>query len=103
MKVLVNNAIQTLDYIVDGVNHAEEFAVGLDWSEEHNAYVADQETYDYWVEMIGLQQQVNTLAAELSEEHGLDVVEQALADVGDNADLEADLRGQLAALTELSI
>lgn len=65
-----------LDYIVDFVDGA------LDWDADAETYVCDQETYDWWSEVVADNQALNERIYQLVAEIGRDAVDAAIRSVG---------------------
>ena len=70
------------------------------WSEQDDAYICDQGTYDWWRKVIDDQQALNWRIAELRSEHGQEAVHNAIVDYMGYCDLEDEAATLNAALDD---
>ena len=99
MKIIIKETqkIETLsiidpktgvDYIADFVGNAGALIDGqFEWNEEFDAYICDQETYDWWEEVISDNQELDNRIHELAKVHGSEAVHNAICEAG-SIDLE---------------
>lgn len=89
MKVQIKETgkIETLRIVAqNGIEYTEDFcSTGSDqsdfkWDDENEAYLCDQEAFDFWVSHIAKTEKFEELRSEAQNEHGFDAVESVLAD-----------------------
>ena len=77
-----------VDYISDFVGNAGGFVDGqFVWDDEQDAYVCDQETFDWWDAVVRANQALDDRIHECVQEHGSEKVYEAIHDAG-SVDLE---------------
>lgn len=110
MKVIVNKQMKEL-YLEDwggiewtrdfighwGALHDGQFA----WSEEDNAYHADEETFAWWERIIRIEQDNTDRIKELTEKYGAERVGKVVEAAAVNNDLEDTVLSIQRALNEL--
>lgn len=77
-----------VDYIADFIGNTGALTDGqfvLD--EDSNAYICDQATFDWWLDVVTNNQAINERINTLSKEHGVEVVLDAVSEAG-GVDLE---------------
>lgn len=84
------------DYVQDFIGNYDALADGqFIWDEEAGAYQAEQDTFDWWSEVISAQNALAERIAELKKEQGSDEVEAVVA-----AASEVDLEDHAAAVNK---
>lgn len=73
------------------------------WSEEDNAYLADQETYDWWDRYITQYNRTCDEVQELASEFGIDesIIYDRIADMTNHHDYETHRRSALLAMHDI--
>lgn len=99
MKIIINETKQTkqlsiidpetgVDWIADFVGNTGALTDGqFVYSDEQDAYLCDQSTFDWWVKVVNDHQVVADRIAALNSVHGSDAVFEVVANVG-GCDLE---------------
>lgn len=90
MNVIVNGKQETLELVVNGVNCTQDIIGNhgalsdgqFTYDEDQDAYVCDQDTFDWWDRVLTDQQSLENRIAELKEEHGFEKVQGVLDRVG---------------------
>lgn len=81
-----------VNYISDFVGNTGAHTDGqFEWDEDKDAYICDQDTFDWWSKVVDDNQKLEDRIYQLREEHGHDAVEQAIGDAFD-CDLEDHAR-----------
>ncbi|EGY51312.1 hypothetical protein [Neisseria shayeganii] len=86
------------NFIADFIGNTGALDDGqFEWNEEQNAYICNQETFDWWEKVISDNQALENRIAELIEEHGSDAVYKVVADAayGDLEDHAAIINSEL--------
>lgn len=111
MKVIIkeNSEVQALsiinpesgiDYILNFLGHQGALLDGqFEWSEELDAHVCDQETFDWWYEVVTANQSLEDRIFVLVKEHGSQAVYEVIHD-SSNADLKSHVEKVNQALDE---
>lgn len=99
MKIIIKetSAVETLsiidpktgvDYISDFIGNTGALIDGqLEWDEDRDAYVCDQETFDWWDTVVTANQSLDDRIHELVKEHGSAAVYEVINSAG-SVDLE---------------
>ena len=99
MKIIIKetSAVETLsiidpksgvDYISDFIGNTGALNDGqFEWDEDRDAYVCDQETFDWWDTVVTANQSLDDRIHELVEEHGSEAVYEVIRAAG-SVDLE---------------
>ncbi|GIO36186.1 hypothetical protein J41TS12_10470 [Paenibacillus antibioticophila] len=97
MKVIVNGQVKELNIIDQktGVNYVRDFIGNygalvdgqFTWDEEQGAFLASEETYDWWEKVLGDHQALENRICELGEVHDPHEVAHIVNDASD-VDLE---------------
>lgn len=92
VKVIETGKTDILKFVVDGCDILPDLMDGCDfqqgWDEElAEVLLVPQNEYEWWVEMIELLYEEQSLKEELEEEYGIGVVNEALSQV-----YESDLK-----------
>jgi hypothetical protein len=110
MKIIINEtgAVETLSIIgaKSGLNYISDFVGNQGalsdgqfvWDEDQDAYVCDQETFDWWQKVVEENQELEYRIHELKEEHGSDEVDKVLEELGsvDLGDLASEINSALS-------
>ena len=111
MKIIIKEtqAIETLsiidpktgvDYILDLIGNAGALIDGqFEWNEDRDAYICDQETFDWWEEVVASNQELVDRTHELVKEHGSETVYEVIHAAG-SVDLEEHAANANKALDE---
>jgi len=82
---IVNGEEKEVEYLTNGIDISQDFigntSHGMD-SDDEGRYIASQDDYNWWVEVIAKHQELDVLVAQCREIDD-DLVEQVLADNGD--------------------
>jgi hypothetical protein len=100
MKIIIKetSAVETLSIIdpKSGVNYISDFIGNtgalndghqFEWDEDREAYVCDQETFDWWDTVVTANQSLDDRIIELVKEHGSEAVYEVIHAAG-SVDLE---------------
>ncbi len=99
MKIIIKetSAVETLslidpksgvDYIYDFIGRTGALNDGqFEWDADHDAYVCDQETFDWWRDVVEANQVLEYRIDALAKEHGLEKVYEVINEL-DSVDLE---------------
>ena len=90
------------DYIIDFVGNTGALGDQFIFDDDLDAWVCDQETFDWWDTVVSDNQDLEDRLAELRQEHGSDAVEQVIYDAGsvDIGDHAANLNNHLTLFFE---
>lgn len=99
MKIIIKetSAVETLsiidpksgvDYISDFIGNTGALIDGqFEWDEDHDAYVCDQEAFDWWSAVVTANQALDDRIHDLVQEHGSEKVYEVIHAAG-SVDLE---------------
>lgn len=89
-----------VNWIQDFIGNAGALSDGqFEWDDELDAYVCDQETFDWWQKVVEENQELENRIFELEDKHGREAVYAVITDAGSN-DLEDHARYVNQALDE---
>lgn len=108
MNVLVNGRLEQLalvdangnDWVNDFIGNTGALADEIVWDEEKNAFVAEEDAFDFWKKAVETQQLISNRIEEMNNQLGADAVSEALEDT-DASDIPDEQANILAALDEL--
>ena len=104
VKVIETGKIDVLDFVVDGSDILPDLMEGCDfeevWDEEEgdDVFLIPKDEYDWWIRMIELLNEEQSLKDELMEEKGSEAVYEAVSQA--YGDLEDCTLRSIAALKE---
>ncbi len=88
-----------VDYISDFIGNAGGLTDGqfelyvYEWVADDDFYACDQETYEWWADVVDAHNNINSRIFELSSEHGSETITEAIGDAGN-----CDVKDQPAAI-----